>query len=1251
MAWYRNVSPQWRRRVLILVGLLVIYSLAGFLLVPWVLKSQLEKRLPGLTQRNATVRQVKFNPWALSLTIRGLELTEPDGRRFAGWEEFYVNFQLSSLFRWAWTFREIRLQEPFGEVVLDRDGRFNFANLFERKEAAPPASKPSGGMPRVRVFLLSVTNGFVAFEDRTRHRPFRTEYRPINLQLAGLSTQPGAATPYSFKAENDTGKRLSWAGDVTVNPPASWGSIEVVGADLAKYQPYLEDLTRAEILGGKADIQAAYGFSAGTNGIDLVVSNATVQVREVRVGDAEAKETVLAVPELSVSGGALNWRERRARVERVAISKPEVIARINPDGSVNLLRLRLPPPPEAGVTHPPASEEPWTVAVDEFQLEGAALAFDDLSRQTPFHTLLKPVDLEVRQFSNAPHSPAQYRFSIQTEAAEQITGAGVFSISPVQSSGQVQVAAVELKKYWPYLEGHLRGPIHEGKLGVEAAYQVQFGTDTLLAAVSNLNVRVTRLKVRAPDSEETWVEVPELAVEGASAEWGTRAARIKQLRVIRAAIAARRNADASINLLSLVSPAPPDRTNTLPAASEPTAIPAPPWTAVVEEVKLEDWKVAYEDRATPLPAAITLEPLTVEVKNVTTSSNEPVTVSAAIGVNRSGRIAVDGQVWPWRRQAGLQFGITNLALQPFEPYLREHVRLGIQSGECELHGRLDWQEAEPGAPRVTFRGGVQLTNLLAADLAGQEFVRWAQLQVTGIHSTLKPDSVRVAAVNWDGLKTSLRVGPEGQLNLLSVFPKSTPNAAGAEPPTAPAAPPEGGQARARFPIQLDAFILTNVSFHFADASIQPNCVFDVQELNGVIRGLSSDPAASAEVELSGRVDERAPFAVQGRLNPLSPTPMLNLSISNSGIQLPVFTPYMEKYGGYPINKGRLSLNLHYEIQDRALKAENKVQIDQLMLGARNNSPDASQLPIKLAVALLKDRNGLIELDVPVSGRLDDPQFRLGPIILKVLVNVITKAATSPFKLLGALVGGGEELSYVEFQPGSAAFLEGETNKLDKLVKALVERPALNLEIEALADPQADGQALARRAVRAQIKTKRLEEIASTGQPPPPAESFEVESDDYERLLRAALVEAFGTNLSTALHEFAAAAASPTNRPPPAKIEKPRQGWLQAAIGWLPIHGKNSPQAIARRRAKADAAILKRNPELAATAVETMEALLASRAEVPTEEYLRLMRERSQAVQQYLTASGEITAERLFLIAPKPVPPGQAGQARVTLSLN
>ncbi|HRT10351.1 MAG TPA: hypothetical protein P5233_18365, partial [Candidatus Paceibacterota bacterium] len=131
MAWYRNVSPQWRRRVLILVGLLVIYSLAGFLLVPWVLKSQLEKRLPGLTQRNATVRQVKFNPWALSLTIRGLELTEPDGRRFAGWEEFYVNSQLSSLFRWAWTFREIRLQEPFGEVVLDRDGRFNFANLFE----------------------------------------------------------------------------------------------------------------------------------------------------------------------------------------------------------------------------------------------------------------------------------------------------------------------------------------------------------------------------------------------------------------------------------------------------------------------------------------------------------------------------------------------------------------------------------------------------------------------------------------------------------------------------------------------------------------------------------------------------------------------------------------------------------------------------------------------------------------------------------------------------------------------------------------------------------------------------------------------------------------------------------------------------------------------------------------------------------------------------------------------------------------
>ena len=223
---------------------------------------------------------------------------------------------------------------------------------------------------------------------------------------------------------------------------------------------------------------------------------------------------------------------------------------------------------------------------------------------------------------------------------------------------------------------------------------------------------------------------------------------------------------------------------------------------------------------------------------------------------------------------------------------------------------------------------------------------------------------------------------------------------------------------------------------------------------------------------------------------------VDLAITNANTQLTPLTGYLEKYGGYPLKKGRVSTSLRYHIEGKALQAENKIQVDQLTLGARNNSPDATSLPLKLGVALLKDSNGRIELDVPVSGRLDDPEFSLGPIVLKIIVNMIVKAAASPFKLLGALVGGGgDELSFVEFTPGTTNLVEGELDKLGKLTAALAKRPALNLEIEGAIDPESDRDALAKQKLREQLKAKRLQELTAKGRAPESVETFQIEPEE------------------------------------------------------------------------------------------------------------------------------------------------------------
>src|SRR5688572_13072135 len=258
---FRSWTSSQRRWVFGLALAFVAYSIIGFFILPPIIKWQLVKQLPKLTKRVAEVRQVRVNPWTLSLTIRGLKLKEPEGPLFASWEEFYANFQLSSLFRWAWTFREIHLIEPQGAVILQRNGQFNFANMFERTNA--PAKPRNDEVSRVNVFLLNITNGFVSLEDLTRRKPFRTEYRPINILLKNLTTRPGTGTPYSFRAENDTGKTLDWAGDITVQPFSSGGRIDLQKGEPKKYQPYLDDFTTAEIADGRVNIGADYFVSIG----------------------------------------------------------------------------------------------------------------------------------------------------------------------------------------------------------------------------------------------------------------------------------------------------------------------------------------------------------------------------------------------------------------------------------------------------------------------------------------------------------------------------------------------------------------------------------------------------------------------------------------------------------------------------------------------------------------------------------------------------------------------------------------------------------------------------------------------------------------------------------------------------------------------------------------------------------------------------------------------------------------------------
>jgi hypothetical protein len=256
--------------------------------------------------------------------------------------------------------------------------------------------------------------------------------------------------------------------------------------------------------------------------------------------------------------------------------------------------------------------------------------------------------------------------------------------------------------------------------------------------------------------------------------------------------------------------------------------------------------------------------------------------------------------------------------------------------------------------------------------------------------------------------------------------------------------------------------------NFTDLSVAPNFSAGIQNLGGTVLGLSSKPSSRAKVDLHGNVDAFSPVSITGEVNVLSASLYTDLAMSFRNIELSIFNPYSGKFAGYNIAKGKLTTELHYKVDSRKLDAQHHIVIDQLEFGDKTASKDAVSLPIKLGVALLKDRNGVIDLNLPVTGSLDDPKFRIGPIIWKVIVNILEKAVTAPFALLGALFGGGADLQYVEFQPGISTLDPAAVNKVKSVAKALTERPQLKIEVPIAVVPDIDRPALATARFNAQL---------------------------------------------------------------------------------------------------------------------------------------------------------------------------------------
>jgi hypothetical protein len=460
-----------------------------------------------------------------------------------------------------------------------------------------------------------------------------------------------------------------------------------------------------------------------------------------------------------------------------------------------------------------------------------------------------------------------------------------------------------------------------------------------------------------------------------------------------------------------------------------------------------------------------------------------------------------------------------------------------------------------------------------------------------VEAAYHPTSVAIREISLTDFYSRIIVQPNGTMNVQEIIAKEDAGLdnAASEPPAAdvpPApAPADNASQAPEVPVRIDTVTFQGGKVNFSDQYIKPNYSASLVEIGGRVSGLSSEEGRLADVDLRGKLENSSPLEIVGKINPLAKDLYLDLNVDFRDMDLSPVSPYAGRYAGYGIEKGKLTLNLKYHIEKRKLESVNKVFLDQFTFGGPVESPRATKLPVKLAVALLKDRKGEIHLDLPVTGSLDDPKFSIWGVVWKIIGNLLVKAATSPFALLGAVFGGGEQLSYLEFDAAHFDIPAAAEGKLVSLAKILQDRPGLKLEIEGHVDVEKDREGMRERIFRRKVAAQKLADLVKAGQPAPALDNVRVEAAEYPKYLtRAYKAE---------------------------KFPKPRN-----FIGMA----KDLP-------------------------VPEMEKLILTHIRVTDDDLRRLAMERATRVRDRLAGSGKVEPGRIFLVEPKTLPPERKEKLR------
>lgn len=1218
MQTVRDVAQSRRTRRVItgLLIFLVLFGLLGFFAAPPLIRHIAEQQLSNQLDRPATIGRIALNPYTLKLEADSVHIGERGGAGdFVDIARLIVKPSWSSLFRGAPIIDEVQLDSPRFHIVRYDAQRFNFTDLIEKfsKQPAKPDSKPT----LFSVSNIRLENGQITFDDKLLGATHVIDQWKLGIPfIATLPSKTDIFVEPLLRARID-GSPL--AIDGKTKPFAASRESEVSlrfdGLDVPQLISYAPTKLPVVVQSGKLSTDLKLNFVVSNDAPSLRVAG-TVDLNDVDVRD-QSKAPFFAARALHVAAGTLEPLKNLYHIDEIRIDAPSANLARDKDGVLSVERMFAPAPAAGASASAPASAsvaasgsgatekaaQPLDLSIKRFVLNDGTVNVHDEAASRPVDAGLQKLAVTLTDFSTLATAPAHYTLNTDFKDGGGSLGvAGAFGLVAKTASAKVDLKSLKLPLLQPYLDTATAAQVVDGALSANANVGANWSKSPVAVMVTDTQLNLQSLKLAARGSKEPVVSLAQGQVTVKQVDVAGRTADITGVDTTGLVVNAQRLKDGSIDLAALAGPHQAEQQRTAIHAVKKAEAAGPAWHYKIGELNLKDATANFTDNTTPNPVKLSVTPLQLKVQQISDDLSKPLPVDLQATLNKKGTLGVKGDVTATPLKVAVKVNANRLDAAAFEPYFGSKLNALIASALLNANGDLALSQAK--ALKATYRGDVALVDVRMIDKATSDpFAGWSSLALTNLkadydeHGTVV-DAGRVTFTKFYG---RVLLDAQGKLNLKDVVAHEsgaaqsltrdksgghepvplTPQAASAPelasapvpassatPATVTAATPPQSPVKLHF----GQLVLQQGRVTYTDNFIKPNFTANLVGIQGTVGAFGTQSTTPAPVDIAAKLAANGPLSIRGTVNPLIAKPALDLTASAHDIELTNLTPYSAKYAGYPITKGKLNVDLHYKLDNDQLNANNHIFIDQLTFGDHVENDTATKLPVRLAISLLKNSRGEIDVNLPVSGSLSNPEFSIGGLIWHAVLNLLQKAVTAPFSLIAnAFGGGGEELGYVEFEPGSAQLSDAADKKLDTIVKALADKSSIRIDLIGRVDPAVDGPGLRAQYVDRQVKQQKIKDVVGNGESVD-LSTVTVDPKEYDKYLTKAYKAA--------------------------DFKKPRN-----FVG-----------------------LTKSLPD------DDMKAAMAANAPIDDASLRQLAQQRAQAVQQYF--EGKIDSSRVFIVAPK-----------------